>query len=337
MSLPLRCAVVLLLAGSSAAAEPLPEARWGLRWSAPEPGCIQAAPLARAVEARLGRAAFGSEPEFLIDGVLERGRPSGWKAVLTLVDGEGTVLGSREVSTPEEACTAIEPRLVLVLALMIDPAALSGAAPEASPEPELPQAPEVSEPAPLPVPDEPLRVPFERRRPSRTEAVLSTGATGSTGLGLRVVAGVAGSVWFRPGEWAGLVRMGVYPYSAFEKAGGRIVLSSATLEAGVCPLSAGDGAWLVSGCVTAMISSVYVNSSGFLQTRDELLARGDAGLRVQLQRQLWKTTLHASLGVAAGWLRPTVRLLRSDGTVEDLPLGQPLHLTLDLGLSWMES
>ncbi|WP_224247870.1 hypothetical protein [Hyalangium gracile] len=333
-----RCALVLLLAGSAAAAEPRAEARWGLRWSAPDPGCIQAAPLARAVEARLGRTVFGPEPEFLIDGVLRRGQPSGWMAALTLVDGTGRVLGSREVSTPEDACAAIEPRVVLVLSLMIDPAALSSAVPQASATPEFPRAPEVEESAPLALTEEPAPVVVERPPPSRTQIVLTTAATGSTGLGLNAAAGVSGAVWFRPREWAGLVRIGIYPYSAFEEAGGRVVLSSASLEAGVCPLVGAGGAWRVSGCATVMVSSVLAVNNGFPQDRAELLGRGDGGLRVQLERRIGKTVaLHASLGAAMGWFRPTVRLLHPDGSVEDFPLGLPLHLTLDLGVSWLES
>ncbi|HYO69180.1 MAG TPA: hypothetical protein VEU33_24180, partial [Archangium sp.] len=83
-------AMLLLVGSGPVLAGPRPESRWGLRWNA-EAGCIQAAPLARA--GRLGRTVFGPEPEFLVDGVLERGSPSGWRARLSLVDARGNVLG----------------------------------------------------------------------------------------------------------------------------------------------------------------------------------------------------------------------------------------------------
>ena len=59
---------ILLVATSSLAAD----ARWGLKWKAPD-ACIGAADLAQAVEQRLGRSIFGSEPEYRVDGSMVEG------------------------------------------------------------------------------------------------------------------------------------------------------------------------------------------------------------------------------------------------------------------------
>ncbi|MCY1083480.1 hypothetical protein [Archangium lansingense] len=327
-----RCGVVLLLASGPALAGPGSESRWGLRWNA-GPGCIQAAPLARAVEERLGRTVFGPEPEYLVDGVLERGGPSGWKARLSLVDVRGNVLGSREVSTREEACSAIEPRLLLVMALMIDPtAALSGPA-STSPAPA---SPPVQEPPPEPSPPESPRPRPEAPGPRMGGRANTLAATVSAGAGFGVVPGLAGTVWFVPGEWTWLVRMSLYPYESYTKDGGRLLLVSTGAETGVCPVSVGEGAWSVSGCATAGFSLVFAYSQGYEQGRMEPLLRGDLGLRARLERRLTHgTALQVGLGAGYGWLRPTVRLLKPDGTAEDLGLGLPVQGSVDVGVSFL--
>jgi hypothetical protein len=324
-----RCVVVVsLLASGPVFAGPRPESRWGLRWNAAE-GCIQAAPLARAVEERLGRTVFGPEPEFLVDGVLERGRPSGWKAKLSLVDARGNVLGSREVSTREEACPAIEPRLLLVMALMIDPsAALAGPSP-GSPEPASP--PPANPPAPEPPPAPPVaegEPPSEPPRPTPEPPAASPGraytvaGTGGVGAGFGVAPGVAGTIWSVPGAWNWLVRMTLYPYESYTKDGGGLVLVRMGAETGVCSGAVGQEAWSLSGCGTAAFALVFAYSQGYQQGR--------------LERSLSSgTALHVGLGVGYGWLRPTVRLLKPDGTAEDVRLGLPVQASVDVGVSFL--
>ncbi|OJH39489.1 hypothetical protein [Cystobacter ferrugineus] len=318
-----RCALFLLLASAPVLAGPGSESRWGLRWSAP-PGCIQAGPLARAVEARLGRTVFGPEPEFLVDGVLERGRPSGWKARLSLVDARGNVLGGREVSTAEEACSAIDPRLLLVIALMIDPsAALSGPAPELPPSPAPPELPAAEQPPPEPT-------------GKRGERELTVAVSGTLGLGFAVAPGLAGTLWSGgPGDWTWLLRFALYPYAPYTKDGGHLTLVSPVAEAGVCPVSAESGDWRVSACGSAAFALVFAHSEGFQQSRSEALLRGDVGPRFRLERRLdGRRALHTGLGVSWGWLRPTVRLIKPDGTAEDPRLGLPVQVTLDVGVSF---
>ncbi len=121
------------------AADPAPAARWGLRWTAPA-DCRQAADVARAVEDRLHRPTFGPDPRFTVDGVVERVNAQ-WRARLTLVDAQGTVLGNREVTGTDEACASLDGKLTLVIALLIDPLAGPRPPPTQSPAPELPPPP----------------------------------------------------------------------------------------------------------------------------------------------------------------------------------------------------
>jgi len=150
------------------------EQRWGLTWKAAD-GCIQAAELAERVERRLGHPVFGTEPDLRIDGYLiaADGTPKNakWRARLTLVDSHGTVRGSRDVTSAEASCRAIDDSLVLVVAVMIDPsAALTPyAAPEQPPPPpsapvEPPPAPS---PEPAPAPKGPLAMPWENTPPEK--------------------------------------------------------------------------------------------------------------------------------------------------------------------------
>ncbi len=151
--------VALVLCAGAASADP----RWGLTWKAPE-GCIQAAELAERVERRLGNPVFGTEPDLRIDGYLAAatGTPPGakWRARLTLVDAQGSVQGSRDVTSPESSCRAIDDSLVLVVAVMIDPkAALTPFAAPGEPPKEPEPAPPPAQVAPAPPPQLPRPAP----------------------------------------------------------------------------------------------------------------------------------------------------------------------------------
>ncbi|MBX7097240.1 MAG: hypothetical protein K1X89_05995 [Myxococcaceae bacterium] len=136
---------LLLVTSLSARAE---EATWGLRWKAPD-ACIDSASLARAVEARLGHHVFGLKPQYRIDGVLAAGSSPKWKATLTVTDSGGDVAGSRDVTSDDASCHAIDDNLAFVIAVMIDPKVRpAGEAPKAitevAPKAAPPAAPRVT-------------------------------------------------------------------------------------------------------------------------------------------------------------------------------------------------
>jgi hypothetical protein len=132
------------------------------------------------------------------------------------------------------------------------------------------------------------------------------------------------------------VRTSLYPYASYTKEGGRVTLVSMGSEAGVCSEEVGRGAWSLWGCGTAAFALVFAYSQGYEQGRLEALLRGDVGVRARLERSLSRgTALQVGLGLGYGWLRPTVRLLKPDGTAEDVGLGLPVQASVDVGLSFL--
>ncbi len=122
----------------------------GLTWSAPE-GCIQTGELAQRVEQRLGFTTFATLAPRHVHGQLQasEAKPR-WRVKLTLVDSGGTVLGSRELSSHQPQCRALDESLVFVLAVMIDPqSAMRAPVPQAQEPAEV--APPVSDPPAPPV------------------------------------------------------------------------------------------------------------------------------------------------------------------------------------------
>ncbi|MFY1828347.1 hypothetical protein ACN47A_20655 [Myxococcus fulvus] len=330
MTPPLALAAVLSLLSTASPASP--SARWGLHWNAPSE-CIQAAPLARAVEARLGRSVFGALPDVLIHGVLEPASPSGWSARLTLVDGRGTVLGSRDIDSSTPACADIERRLVLVLALMIDPEAARPREPAevAPPSEEVPASPEEGE-APRPevaeVGDAPIEQPRAAPWPGRS--TVSVSALTTTGFSERLAWGV-NLGWRGAGSVTWFVGLSVLPWTTSEFEDGRLGLAVVGPELGLCPLVTGDSGWDVAVCATAAFSVMLADSQGPSVNEAEVLMRGDVGPRVQLELRLGRATaLHVGGGAAWGWLRPELPL----PSAWEGRLGAPLRVFVELGLSF---
>lgn len=110
-----RLALLVLLASPA-----LAQSRWGLTWRAPE-GCIGAGDLAQAVEEKLGKSIFAKDPQYRVEGSLQPGSTTKWKARLTLVSAAGEVLGTRELTAEDADCRALDKRIALAVALTIEP------------------------------------------------------------------------------------------------------------------------------------------------------------------------------------------------------------------------
>jgi hypothetical protein len=138
--------------------------------------CIAAGPLARAVETRLGHAAFAptSAADVQIEGYVEKrsDRP-GWQAHVVLVDRKGATLGQRDLASDEAGCNALEEPLTLMLALIIDPQLLLAGAQREEPPPSSPLSPSSPPPAappPAAPPSlEPRRETVEEHPPAAAE------------------------------------------------------------------------------------------------------------------------------------------------------------------------
>jgi hypothetical protein len=116
--------------------------RFALRWTAESDaaGC-QDNGLAQAVEQRLGRPVFDrpESAQWLIDARVSRAGPeAAWRAIVTLQDRQGNVLGSREIESEAFECSDLRDSMTLVIALMIDP---EGSHPVAAARSEPPPAP----------------------------------------------------------------------------------------------------------------------------------------------------------------------------------------------------
>jgi hypothetical protein len=112
--------------------------------------CIATQALARSVEERLGRRVFVSaaEADVSVEGRIEKraGASGGWHAVITIRDGKGALLGTRELDRPDASCSSMNDPLALVIAVMIDPEAKLSSSPPPLPPPAA--APAAAPPAP---------------------------------------------------------------------------------------------------------------------------------------------------------------------------------------------
>lgn len=140
--------ISLLLAGSALAAD----TRWGLRWKAPD-DCISPSELSALVEKKLGRAVFGANPDYRIEGVMtgQAASPK-WRARVTVVSAQGDVLGSREV-VGDGDCRSLDERVAFIVSVSIDEGIT-----------EAPKPVVKTEPQPLPPP---AASPLPRREPGR--------------------------------------------------------------------------------------------------------------------------------------------------------------------------
>ncbi|HMI90211.1 MAG TPA: hypothetical protein VK509_02555 [Polyangiales bacterium] len=110
------------VATSAHAAEP---AAPGLNWLRLEgaDACISAAQLARAVEAKVGRALFAPAPAaaLFVDGSVRLAAPDRWQVELGVSSPDGRVLGRRALEFTGSDCHAIDEAVALVIAVTLYP------------------------------------------------------------------------------------------------------------------------------------------------------------------------------------------------------------------------
>lgn len=113
------------------------------------------------METRFARPVFGapSESEVGVEGRVEAAG-NGWHAVVSLVNAEGVVLGTRDVSSADPSCRELDASLTFIVALFVDPNAAANVAelPPAVTKPETP----------------PLEPPEAETPPEKTAAAVKT-------------------------------------------------------------------------------------------------------------------------------------------------------------------
>ncbi|MGK3986536.1 hypothetical protein WME99_26055 [Sorangium sp. So ce136] len=305
--------------------------------------CVGARALARAVEARLGRAALVSaaRADLTIEGRIEPGGSGGWRAVIAVADAEGAVLGTREIATASPRCGAIDSELALAIALMIDPSAtLSTSAPPALAAPAPPPAPSPA-PVPPPGPAPPPQVIVQRilipvpppAPPPPAPWRVEVGAGPLFGLGLLPSPGVAAVIRARltPPRFLPL-DVGGAVWAPHETTTGAFTTRFSWGEGFVsaCPVSIGSATRL-SACAGARLGALRVNGVGFgVDRTDERLTAG-VTLDVRLARRLFGPfTAGGGLGLIAPLVRDTFYYIDAQGRDREVFQMAPLAGTVDV-------
>ncbi len=187
--------------------------------------CVATQDLAKQVEGRLGRAVFASAAvaDVSVEGRIEPAADHhGFRAVLTLRDAHGTLLGTRELARPDASCDGMREPLALVIAVMIDPdAALGPNKPAPPPAPEPPPPVIVEKPVYIQVPAPP--------QPPRPVWRIDVGPSAATNLGLMPAPNLGLSA-------SGLLTPpGVFPLEGF----GALWFDDRTASAGANPSGTG--------------------------------------------------------------------------------------------------
>ena len=234
--------------------------------------CIPTAELGARIEKHLGRSVLVSPSvaDISIEGRVEK-VGSKFRAVVGGTKRDGTRIGTRDMTSTGADCRALDDGLVLVIALMIDPDALSPHRDEAAP---LPPPPVVTHEIIREHVIEIDHVPAES--PSwRTEASLRGAAE------FERIPGVAPGVMlaFR----AGPTRLAAFQISVGVVPGGALNVGSPSvgytmLEGGLawCPSRALGSRFAIGGCAGLRFGDVHASGSGFTTSRD--VDRGFADL-----------------------------------------------------------
>jgi hypothetical protein len=238
--------------------------------------CASSAALARAVEQRLARRVFVSaaDADLAVEGRAER-TDAGWRAVLSVTEADGTVLGERTLESAEPECDALGRRVALTVALMIDPLTPPPeAASEDPPETRIIVRTERVEvpvlvPAPAPPPRPRWRVEFDA-------AVLGAiGLLPSAALG-----GVAAVIVEPPGFVPLVLEGALLPFSRAESALGHADFLQVHAGLQICPLALREAGLALHGCLGADAGAVVVIGGDVtLDERERLIGQAHAVVR----------------------------------------------------------
>ncbi|HWZ91951.1 MAG TPA: hypothetical protein VNW92_23970 [Polyangiaceae bacterium] len=169
--------------------------------------CIETAALERAVEARLHRTVFTTQPsaQLRIDLVLDHATDTQWSAELSLRTASGASLGQRRIETSARHCSALDDSLALVIALLVDspPPVPAEAAPLAAPgsiPPMVPSPLPVNPASPAkPAPATTIQLPSDTHAPREPwHADVAAGAALTGGVLPGVAFGPEASLGFKP-------------------------------------------------------------------------------------------------------------------------------------------
>jgi hypothetical protein len=308
-----------------------------LRWDAEgaPAECLSADTLAARVEDYMGRHAFDPASPRLLSVRVEPTPDTRLRAVVSIVETDGKVLGEREILTDDATCDALEEPLVLAIALLVDTdlGASSEPEPEAPPPepeppevPEEPEAPEEAEEAPRVVVVEPPAPPEPWGLEVDASLVSVDGLLPSFGFGTEVGLFVAPPGWLplraRVAGWL--------PQTEKPTSQGTLDFRLGLAGLMVCPLSVRSGGLGVDACAGADLVALNAESHGFDQARvtTQWFAQGSLALRVVIDLPSpWYAALSTGVGIP---IRPPQFVIHRGGNA--VPVFQPAEGTLVAGL-----
>ncbi len=236
--------------------------------------CIATQALARAVEARLGHSVFvsPSAAELSVEGRV--GPVTGdvavkWRATVTLRGKDGLALGTRTMESGDAACSGLDDKLALAIALMIDPDALSHPdppppkdPPPKDPPPKDPDPKIVYVPVPTPPPPPPPPKPSWQVEPAAGVAMV-VGLTPQLGFAVVGAATVQSPIRFVGFRVSGQF---VFP-NGVDLPIGRAEVWLAKGSASFCPLVGEAGRFYPRVCVGGSLAVFHAGGIGLPTSR----------------------------------------------------------------------
>jgi hypothetical protein len=216
--------------------------------------CIGDRELAAALTARLGNAPAHGQTRLVIDGEIAPSG-SGWTAAIHTADEHGVVLGQRDLHEPAADCRALDDKLVLVIALIIDPELLDEA-----------PAPAAIERVAVLAPKPPWQF------GASVAALASRGMLPGFGFGTAIAARIE-----PPRGWPIEISTTLWPYDRANAEPGGATLLELTGGLALCPRLAGP----LALCAGVQAGEVRARGFGFdrNQLQHELLLDGTLELR----------------------------------------------------------
>ncbi len=289
-----------------------------LRWDAEgaPTECLNAESLAARVEDYMGRRAFDAASPRLLSVRVEPTLDERLRAVVSIVEPDGKVLGEREILTDDATCEALEDPLVLAIALLVDTDLGAVSEPEPEPPPPEPEPPEEVEPDPEPSEEAPRRVIVEPPKPPEPwklevdgSLVGVDGLLPSFGFGAEV-----GLFVDPPGLPPLRARVaGLLPQTVWPTPEGSLDFRLGLAGLMFCPLSERSGGLGVDACAGADLVAQHAESHGFEQARvtTQWFAQGSLALRVVIDLPSpWYAALSTGVGIP---VRPPEFVVHRDG------------------------
>jgi hypothetical protein len=316
--------------------------------------CIATQALARAVEDRLQRPGkvfvSAAQADVSVEGRIEKKKPQGWHAVITIRDAKGQLLGTRELERPDASCEAMTEPLTFVIAVMIDPEAAMrkpepvapapDPTPKAEPKPEEPAVTTTTTATSTTTVDKPVApAPAKPKEPWRMEG----GADALVAFGMLPGVAPGGGVYgilFPPGIPVGFRGFGaVFPsvlgLNTADKDGASASFDMLWLGGSVCPTARGRVNWMV--CLGGLLGATRPRSATSGRGIDEsILPIWNAVLELRTS-----FTIVSPIGATAGFggmlplLRPEVDYRTSTGGTDVLFQTGHVAATADVGLGFV--